>query len=550
MQLAFSLLTLLFIVNGVSGLDLSFWDDDDDSSDESEDDSSDSFTIATPATATSTVTSTYRNWVGPWSMSPDVACYREAHIMDTCPSNYDRNDATNTCWTECPLTYPVECGMECIRQNDDCGVEVFNKISVIAVTALDAASAGIFGKLEKVGKYVKRAVKCANSMMTVIRGLNRYIRTIKTSDPQTTQAQLLTILYQTNNVVTDIPIAITNCLGKTMPPSLPTSKYILATSQYILSQVLTNSDTIISSWGRFKAFLIGANFTEAVNELNATDISSLKSGMKSNSTCGADLKSLLDSTWMTISQYRQENPDISDAAVRLKISSSKLVLNDIPTVTNNCMAQMIAESTESTAYQTRETLRKTFGVVINDLIAKGTSNNGTTLKANYYAYRAIQKGMTVLSASGWDTMDISTLLVAYVQTICGPTQFMGEIDDGNEAATLGLHSIQKAFKGSTSSWKRVGDGQVVIKFTSKDTQAVKVNIKSGGDKIDEVQIPAGGTATWKSTTKVLGGKTLYLDRWRPGFLGLPGTGGGSLVLWVPRASQGGHLELNARLNVS
>lgn len=140
--------------------------------------------------------------------------------MPTCPSNYDRNDATNTCWTECSLGYPVECGMECIRQNDDCKLEVFNKISVIAVTAFDAASMGVFGKLEDIGRGVRRAVRCANSMATVIRGLVRYIRNIKTSDRQTSHAQLLVILHQSSNVVTDIPIAITNCLGKTMPPNL------------------------------------------------------------------------------------------------------------------------------------------------------------------------------------------------------------------------------------------------------------------------------------------------------------------------------------------
>ncbi|GMF41631.1 unnamed protein product [Phytophthora lilii] len=404
------------------------------------------YTIATPATAVSTVTSTYRNWVGPWSISADAACYREAHIMSTCPTNYDRNDATDTCWTQCPLGYPVQCGMECIRQN--CKLEIFNKISVIAVTALDAASMGIFGKLEDLGKGIKRAVKCANSMMTVTRGLVRYVRNIKTSDPQTTQAQLLAILYQTNNVVTDIPIAITNCLGKTVPQGLFTSNH-------------------------FKAFLEGANFTEAANGLNSTDISSLETGMKSNSTCGADLKSLLDRTWMTIDQYRQEDPDITDAQVRLKISNSDLVKYDVATVTNNCMPLMIEQSTESTAYTSRETLRKTFGVIIDDLISKGTSNNGTTLKAEHYTYRAIQMSLIVLSTSGFDQLDLSTLLAAYVQTICGPTQFMGEIDDGNEAATLGLHTIEKAFNGSTSSWRREGDGAVIINFSSNDTKDVK-----------------------------------------------------------------------------
>ncbi|EEY62913.1 uncharacterized protein PITG_15356 [Phytophthora infestans T30-4] len=127
---------------------------------------------------------------------------------------------------------------------------------------------------------------------------------------------------------------------------------------------------------------------------------------------------------------------------------------------------------------------------------------------------------------------------------------MGEIDDGTEPATLGLNTLQKAFKGTTSSWIKKGDGAVIIKFSSTDTKDVTVNIMSGGDRIDEVDVKAGRTGELNSTVKALGGKTLYLDRWRPGFLGLPGTGGGSLVLWVPRSTQGGHLELKVKLNVS
>ncbi|GLE09413.1 hypothetical protein PINS_up021043 [Pythium insidiosum] len=40
---------------------------------------------------------------------------------------------------------------------------------------------------------------------------------------------------------------------------------------------------------------------------------------------------------------------------------------------------------------------------------------------------------------------------------------------------------------------------------------------------------------------------MYMDRWRPGFLGLPGTGGGSMLLWVPMDADGA-LTLNAQLN--
>ncbi|KAF4034018.1 hypothetical protein GN244_ATG14048 [Phytophthora infestans] len=107
-------------------------------------------------------------------MSKDTACYREAHFMDVCPSNYDRNEVTNTCWTECPMDYPVECGMECIRQNDDCGIEVARKYLPWPLPS-SSATFGVFGALEMMVK-VWWAARCTNSMLLVMRGIFRYIR--------------------------------------------------------------------------------------------------------------------------------------------------------------------------------------------------------------------------------------------------------------------------------------------------------------------------------------------------------------------------------------
>ena len=505
---------------------------------------------ATPATAVSTVRSTYRNWVGPYSLASDTSCYREAHIMDICPRNYDRNDLTNTCWTECPLEFPLEYGMECVRQNSVCGLEVSSKVSAVAMAVIGTGTFGIMGELMKMGKKLTWAVKCTNQLLLVMRGIIRYVRNVKTEDPQTSQAKLLLMLYQTNNVVTDLPMAIYACMGKNIPSNLRLTQIVLATSEWMLLQALTYKDDIISSWGRFLAFIKGANFTEAVEDITEGEIDSLKTAMKQNSSCGGDLKSLTDRVWMTVNEHRQDTPGIKDDKIRLMISESNLVLYDVATVTNNCMQHLTGESNEKTAYKTRETLRKTIGVIINDLIKSGKSDNGTSLDEKAAAYKWIDTGLSAISSTMIDPTDISTLLSEYIETICGPTQFMGEIDDGTQDATLGLNTLQRAFKGSSSSWTRVGDGAVIINFTSTDTKNVWVNIMSGGDKIAEVYVAAGGTARWKSSTTVLGGKTLYLDRWRPGWFGLPGTGGGSLVLWVPIASKGGHLEIEAKLNVS
>ncbi|EEY54792.1 uncharacterized protein PITG_08341 [Phytophthora infestans T30-4] len=505
--------------------------------------------IATPSTAVTNYKSTYKNWVGPWTQSSDAACYREAHFMKTCPSNYDRNELTNTCWTECPMDYPVECGMQCIQQNNDCGRENAAKVSAVAMSAFSMATFGVFGQLAKYGKHVSWAVRCANYMMVFVRAVVRFTRNQMVLDPQTSQAKLLLLLYQTNYVVSDLPATIYACSGRKVPPGLQLTRRLIRTAQLVLQLVITYDDEIIESWEKFKAFMKKANFTEAADQITEGEISSLVVAMKQNSTCGDDLKTLTNQVWMTVDEYRQKNPKISEFELRLKMSNSDLLVYHIPTVTNNCMTKMISESTVTTAYKTRNTLRKTYGVMINDLIKSGKSDNGSSMAAKRQALVWIDNAFTLLSY-GWEPTDLSTLFGEYLQTICGPTQFMGEIDDGKELATLGMNALHKAFKNSTLSWTKKGDGVVIINFKSKDTKDVTVNIKSGGDKIDEVSLRAGGTAQWKSNITALGGKTLYMDRWRPGFLGLPGTGGGSLVLWVPVSRQGGHLELNVQLNVS
>ncbi|GMF12477.1 unnamed protein product [Phytophthora lilii] len=507
-------------------------------------------TLASVTAAKSDIKSTYRNWVGPRAISADAACYREAHFMDTCPTNFDRNEATGTCWAECPLGYPVECGIECIRQNDDCAMEVLNKVGAIGNTALAIASFGAAQKLWQVAKGVARAFDCANMMIGTMRSIIRYVRNIKTTDPTASTDKILNIMYQSNNIVTDLPIAIYLCMGWELPRPLDVSGRVLTTMNWILLNAIAYKDDIVSSWSKFKAFLLGANFTEAANKINETEIATLSDALKSNTTCGYDLRALTDRTWNTVNQLRADNPGISEDDLRLKMQDTQLVTSDIAIVTNNCMEQLISESDEATAYKTREKIRIAFSGMIDQLVTTGKSNNASNEKSQQYLYTTLSKTLISIAVTGFDLTGITGLIAAYLQTICGPTNFMGEIDDGTDPKTLGLTTIQKAFNTSSMSWTRKGDGAVIINFSSTDTKDVTVNIMSGGDKIDEVEVKAGGKAQWTSNVTALGGKTLYLDRWRPGFLGLPGTGGGSLLLWVPHASQGGHLEVEAKLNVS
>ncbi|KAG6949055.1 hypothetical protein JG688_00014805 [Phytophthora aleatoria] len=132
------------------------------------------------------------------------------------------------------------------------------------------------------------------------------------------------------------------------------------------------------------------------------------------------------------------------------------------------------------------------GVIVDDLINKGKSDNGTSLTAKEYTRVVADKlAMTIFVISLFDETRIIGIITEYIQPICGPTQFIGEIDDGDDPYTLGLNIVGKAFQESSLSWKRKGDGVVTIVFKSIDTKPVTVNIFSGGDKIDEKDVPAG-----------------------------------------------------------
>ncbi|KAG3120715.1 hypothetical protein PI124_g1447 [Phytophthora idaei] len=539
---------------------------DEDSDDESEDsqddnstdsDSSDSyddsdsslsgFTFGNALNATSTIKSTYKNWVGSaLGTAKDTACYREAHIAKTCPLGFDAK--LGTCWAQCPFAYPVECGMECIRQNDDCALEIISKVSSVGQAAFSLAAYNLYGQFKLMTKGLQIAFKCSKEMMGLVKALSKYTRTVEVSDPQTSQDKLLTMLYQTDNVVFDIPITIMSCLGIKVEDAFKFSDRLVNTIEFALKDILASGAAIVSSWSAFTSFMKNITLGETINSLEKSEITSLQSALESNSTCGYDMKRLLDRTWMTVAELRRQNPSISEDDIRVAMSKSNLVLYEIPTVTNNCMQELIAESDEATAYTTRDTLRKGIGGIVDDLISSGTSSNGTLLTAGQYAYKIADKAATFYAI--WDRTNIGGAISEFFQTICGPTEFVGEIDDGTAKDALGLKTVKAAFNNSAGNWTKNGDGSVIITFKSVDTEDVTVNIKSGGNKIDEVAVAAGKTVTWRSNVTVLGGKTLYLDRWRPGFLGFPGTGGGSLLLWVPRSTRGGNLRLTAMLNVS
>ncbi|TDH67728.1 uncharacterized protein CCR75_006130 [Bremia lactucae] len=511
--------------------------------------------IGSTAYTKDNIVSTFRNWIGssigkPSDPAFDKACWRKAFIMDTCPYGFFYN--TKVCWAQCPMAYPVECGVECLRQSDDCGSAIYAKFVSVANAFFSVQILGVFGAFSKLSKTVRIGIKCARAMLGTMRAIVNYVRAIKVSNPQTAEDQILLAIYQTSYITIDLPVSIVMCFGRSYNwEVLDPASVALGTMQVMLGEILARQENLFSTWDNFRAFLLRSNFTKAVNDLDDADITSLKKGLESNSTCGYELQRITDRTWRTIAEMKEENPGISQDALRVQVYQSDLMLHDIPTVTNNCMVQLTEETNEATAYKTRDMLRKTYGVIVDDLIDNGKSDNGTSLTAKQYTRVVADRVLMAIATLFYiDLTRISGMLSEYIETICGPTQLVGEIDDGTVPDTLGLRIVGDIFKGSSTSWKRKGDGVVVITFVSNDTKNVAVNILSGGDKFDEKDVPAGKIVTWISSVEELGGKTLYLDRWRAGFLGLPSNNGGSLKLWVPRASEGGHLEITVHLNKS
>ncbi|EEY57804.1 uncharacterized protein PITG_00386 [Phytophthora infestans T30-4] len=444
-----------------------------------------------------------------------------------CPLGYGKDG--DDCIAQCPLSYPVSCSLECIPQNDDCALETLSKIGSVVAVALNASTVGVFGEVLAAYKTAKWAITCVANIITVIRGLIYYLRYRQTAAPQGDTAELLAVAYQTDVVVYDLPIAVCTCQGIPVPANAKYASTVLKVVKGIVKQAITNGDEIISTGENVLSLLTG---TGALNTTDST-VDELQNLIDTNSSCGYELKHLTDIVVRVINEVRSNTPGAVDD-VRVSVYNSAIVLNDIPAVTNYRMGELLYNKTVTAAFETRDLLRKTFGVIIDQLIETGTTDMGESVAEGEYMLKVSNMGLVALSAI--DPTGIAYMASQFVQPICGPTAYLGEIDDGRLDDALGLTTVDEALVGSYGTWTKRGDGVVHLIFLkSVDTEDVTIVIHSGGDKYAEVGLQD---------------KTMYIDRWRPGLLGLPGSGGGSLVLWIPRSSEGGHIEMHVRINVS
>ncbi|CAI5703178.1 hypothetical protein KXD40_003859 [Peronospora effusa] len=491
---------------------------------------------------------TIRNWVGPHDEVIGGGCYMKRHNVNSkkmCPSGY-RQDG-DKCITQCPLNYPIDCYLECIPQNTDCTQAVLGKASSVISVALNFATMGVFGAMLGLYKKANFVVMCVISIVNAIKSLAFYLRYRQYQIAHTDLEKLMDKVFKLQIVMMDLPMALCACTGLKIPEKLMFPSTIVIIVSTVVLMVLLLGEALFKSKDNLLMMLRESG---AMNHtVLKRDIVELDDFLhKQKTSCGFEIQTLTNRVIGKVKEIRAATPDADEDDVRVEVSKSPMMTEDVPIITNHCMGEVWKTHTSASAYTTRNLLRKTLNVIIEQLIKDGTTDMAKHVRRKEQAVSISNQGLFFLAML--DPTGIAWMASEFVQPICGPTEFLGEIDDGYLHEALGLETVDMAFEGSYGIWKKEGDGSVIVYFESFDKFDVDVIIYSAGQKINEVKVPSRGKITWTATVKELEDKTLYMDRWRPGLFGLPGSGGGSLLLWVPRTSLGGHLVLHARINVS
>ncbi|DBA01560.1 TPA: hypothetical protein N0F65_011531 [Lagenidium giganteum] len=270
----------------------------------------------------------------------------------------------------------------------------------------------------------------------------------------------------------------------------------------------------------------------------------LKSGIKAGvqvTLCGVELGNTIRALINLINQAKLSQPNHSKEQLRALVEASAIISTDLPNAALTCMGKE-----PGAGFERRNKIIKLASVLIEHVLDTTEDENGTPLSAADFEEAIIELSLGVLES--FDPTGLVSLVDQFAEDLCDLPVLYGDIDDGPADQAVGMNAIDIAFQGSSGQWTFHGDGMVSITFQSSDFQPLVVNVISGGKKIDSVFVPIKKRIIYTKRIQDLQDRTLYLDRWRAGFGGIAGTGGGSLSMWVPHSSQGGHLQVTALLN--
>lgn len=199
--------------------------------------------------------------------------------MKTCPTGYSYDNIA-TCWAQCPIDFPVECGMECLPQNADCATEIITKIASIANVAIEAATSGVFGDLATASKAVQTSVKCAQRLYNAVETVLFYSAELKTSFPDSTTSQLEYLLSKVAFVASDLTSLVTTCVGgsrrdRRLEEEISVSTAVATVVSKIVSACIASSDAL-SSITNFVSFLSSIDLDSIAESLTEGDLAQLE----------------------------------------------------------------------------------------------------------------------------------------------------------------------------------------------------------------------------------------------------------------------------------
>ena len=414
----------------------------------------------------------------------------------------------------------------------------------------------MFGELRNAEKAVQTGVRCAQRVSSIVVRVQALIQQTQQFNPDITRDQIRVAVMGSDIVVLDLPDALMACLGLTVSPNVAKLQKIAKQAELLIDKLLDETATAspspssplpsVAPQQSVEDFLAFANGTgiEPIENLDAqgrADLAQLWA--TAGSTCGTAIYDVVNKAQDFIKKNKQVDPRVTKETLKLALTSSQLIVTDLPRAALTCTDP----TADNSSYVQRDQIVQVALSIIDKLVDATETKDGKQLALPDYLMTVSSMGLGMLEQ--FDPTRLANLANKFLQPVCDPTSFLGEIDDGPLDQALGLHTMQGAFEGSAGTWRHNGDGLVHIVLESVDPEEdATVVIHSGGQKIDEVEVPALTTVHWTKNVTDLADKALYLDRWRNGFLHIPTTSGGSLVMWVPRSNGGGHVDLTAKLN--
>ncbi|EEY63880.1 uncharacterized protein PITG_02379 [Phytophthora infestans T30-4] len=252
----------------------------------------------------------------------------------------------------------------------------------------------------KVSEAIQLGVKCGQKLFTA-----------------TSSLQLLSLVNQSDLVVNELPAAVCTCLN------IPDGTALLNPSNFL-------------------AFIKDLGVDDSVQKLDQDSLTQLQDVLTSGATCGTKLQTIIHKVTQFVIDAKSGNPATTISAIRQALSVSELFLSDIPAVTNNCVRNLTDD-----AFSTRDSLRTVVSTITDGLVEGSVDDDGKSISTVDYLAKVADMGLDVIAM--FDPTGIAEMMSTFIQPICGPTAFMGEIDDGSLDDALALTTDGYVFKALT-----------------------------------------------------------------------------------------------------